>query len=63
MNNQAQLKGRLGLSGTLVYHDKDGNEIGRAHLSGSIPLESDEQVEQAKELIHTEGVPNGDRSE
>ncbi len=33
---------RLGISGTLVFADANGNEVGAMHISGSAPLVDDQ---------------------
>jgi hypothetical protein len=48
--------GRLGLSGFLTYHDKDGAVIKTVEMTGSIPLsEAGLNLEQATEFIDAYG--------
>lgn len=37
MNDNTELKAKIVISGTLVYHDKDGQEVGRADFT--MPIE------------------------
>lgn len=37
---------RLGISGTLVFADANGNEVGAMHISGSAPLVDDQDQDQ-----------------
>jgi hypothetical protein len=37
MNDLEQLTAKIVISGTLVYHDKDGQEVGRADFT--MPIE------------------------
>lgn len=46
--------GRLGISGTLEWRDKDGNILGTTTLSGSIPLSEIENGEQLAEELKKE---------
>jgi uncharacterized lipoprotein YehR (DUF1307 family) len=39
---QAKAKGRVGISGTLTYKDKDGNVVGTTDITGSVPLHTQE---------------------
>ena len=55
MDNNTELTGKLVISGTLVYRDKDGIEVGRADFSGTLP--TDEQA------TTTEGHDDDQRSE
>jgi hypothetical protein len=48
--------GRLGISGTLEWRDKDGNILGTTELSGSVPLE---QVELIGEEAETKEKDDG----
>lgn len=57
---QSSMGARLGLSGTLCYHDKDGNVIKTVEINGSIPLSDlGMSVEQAQELIQQQEQGNG----
>ena len=47
--------GRLGLSGFLTYHDKDGNPIKTVEMKGSIPLSAiGLDIEQATAIINSQ---------
>lgn len=35
---QAGAKGRIGISGTLTFRDKDGNVVKTMEMNGSVPL-------------------------
>jgi hypothetical protein len=39
---QAGAKGRIGISGTLTFRDKDGNVVGTTEMNGSVPLQPKE---------------------
>lgn len=58
--NKASMGAKLGLSGVLVYHDKDGNVLKTVEMNGAIPLERlGLSVEQAQELIKQQENANG----
>jgi hypothetical protein len=38
MTYEAQVTASLGLSGTFLFHDADGNLVGAAEVTGAIPL-------------------------
>jgi hypothetical protein len=40
-----QLSAKLGIAGTLLWHDKDGNVVATSEISGTVPLPADEGVE------------------
>ena len=48
---ETKMGGRLGISGTLEWRDKDGNILGTTTLSGSIPLSEIENGEQLAEEL------------
>jgi hypothetical protein len=54
---ETKMGGRLGISGTLEWRDKDGNILGTTELSGSVPLD---QVELIGEEAETKEQESGD---
>lgn len=54
---KTQTTGRLGISGTLEWRDKDGKILGTTTLSGSIPLSD---LEQPGEGTETKETDDGD---
>lgn len=60
--NSTTMTARLRISGVFECRDKDGNLLKTIEMHGAIPLESAQQIEQARTLIN-EGADDGDRSE
>ena len=60
MSSVAAVGARLGLSGTLEFKDAQGNVLKTMDFTGSVPLdEAGLTVEQAQELINTQGADHG----
>ncbi len=60
MSDQAQIGGRLGMSGAFECRDKDGNVIKTITFTGSIPLSQlDMSEEQAQALVDQQEAANG----
>jgi hypothetical protein len=41
--NDGEIQARVGLSGTIQYRDKDGNVIKEVQVTGSLPVEMDDE--------------------
>lgn len=51
---ETKMGGRLGISGTLEWRDKDGNILGTTELSGSVPLDQVELIGEEAETKEQE---------
>lgn len=57
---KAQMGAKLGLFGTLVYKDAQGNVLKEVQINGAIPLEKlGLSIEEAQELIQQQEKSNG----